>query len=119
VVVTLENDGHKYMTSLPLQVPQRLRNLAHVVSAYNICLRLEKSLQETANGGQDVGKNLIYIRILGYLEHYVPTDRGLKTVVYEITSSANDSALLEVGQMYYNHYIRACTFASLLIQCAI
>jgi hypothetical protein len=107
------------MTSLPLEVPPRLQNLPHVVSAYNICLRLEKSLQKTADGGQDVGKKLIYIRILGYLVHHVPTDRGLKTVVYKITSSTNDSALLEVEKMYFNHYIRACTFESLLIQYAI
>ncbi|KAF8968556.1 hypothetical protein BDZ97DRAFT_1799021 [Flammula alnicola] len=50
---------------------------------------------------------MIYIRILGYLIHYVPTGRGLKTVVEEISSCADDSALLTVGQMYYDHYIRA------------
>jgi len=37
----------------------------------------------------------------------VPTDRGLKTVVEEIGSSQDDSALLAVGKMYFDHYIRA------------
>ena len=60
-----------------------------------MCLRLENSLQEATNGDRDVGKNLIYIRIMGYhLIHHVPTDQGLKTVVYEISSTISDSALL-------------------------
>ncbi|KXN80608.1 hypothetical protein AN958_09646 [Leucoagaricus sp. SymC.cos] len=95
------------MTSLPPKVPHRLRDVAHVVSAYGICLRLEKSLQLAANKGDNVGNNLIFIRILGYLIHYVPTDRGLKTVIQEIVSCVDESALLLVGKMYYDHYIRA------------
>jgi len=94
------------MTSLPSEVPKRLRNVAHVVSAYNICLRLEKSLQ-AIDQGEDVGQNMINIRILGYLIHFVPTDQGLRTVVQEISSCKDDSALLAVGKMYYDHYIRA------------
>lgn len=74
------------MTSLPPEVPSRLRHLAHVVSAYNICLTLEKSLQNAIDMGEDVGQDIINIRILGYLVHFVPTDRGLKTVVQEISS---------------------------------
>ncbi|KJA16259.1 hypothetical protein HYPSUDRAFT_147992, partial [Hypholoma sublateritium FD-334 SS-4] len=46
-------------------------------------------------------------RILGYLIHYVPTERGLKMVVEEICSCDDDSALLVVGKMCYDHYIRA------------
>ena len=107
------------MTSLPSQLPPRLQDNPHVVSAYNICLKLERSLQEATDGRQGIETNVVYIRILGYLIHHVPTDRGLRTVVHEIVSCSDDSALLEVGKMYYNHYIRACTFASLLIQCAI
>jgi len=91
---------------LPSQLPPRLHS-PHVVSAYNICLKLERSFQEATDGRQDVKKNIVYIRILGYLIHHVPTDRGLRTVVHEIVSCADDSALLEVGKMYYNHYIRA------------
>lgn len=72
-----------------------------------ICLRLEKSLQQAADKGEDVGKSMINIRILGYLIHFVPTDQGLKTVVEEISSCKDDFALLNVGKMYYDHYIRA------------
>ena len=100
-----------------LQLPPRLQSKPHVVSAYNICLKLEKFLQEAADGGQDVWRNIVYIRILGYLIHHVPTDRELRTILQEIVSCKDDTALLGVGRMYYDS-IR-CAFANLLfIQCA-
>ncbi|KAF8965403.1 hypothetical protein BDZ97DRAFT_1998394, partial [Flammula alnicola] len=46
----------------------------------------------------------------GSLAFLYTTDPGLKTVVEEISSCTIDSALLAVGQIYYDHYIRACTF---------
>lgn len=98
------------MTSLPPKVAQSLQDVAHVLNAYDTCLRLEECLQLAAEKDDDVANNLIFIRILGYLIHYAPTARGLKTVVEEISSCADDSALLVVGKMYYDHYIRACTF---------
>ena len=107
------------MTSLPPEVPQRLRHLVHVVNAYNICLRLELSLQIAIDKGEGVGQDMIFIRILGYLIHFVPTDQGLKAVVQEISSCNDSAALLTVGKMYYDHYIRACTLLSLLVQLAV
>ena len=103
------------MSSLPQELPHRLRDIAHaqVVTAYNICLVLEKSLQQAIERGEDSGNSLMYVRILGYLIHYVPTEQGLKTVAEEITSSSNDSDLLQLGKMYFDHYIRACTFPRL------
>ncbi|KAF8059914.1 hypothetical protein FPV67DRAFT_1708679 [Lyophyllum atratum] len=95
------------MTSLPRQVPQRLQHLANVVSAYDICLRLEESLERAVNNGDDVGNNQVYVRILGYLMHYAPTDPGWKRVVEEINSCVDDSSVLAVGQMYYDDYISA------------
>ena len=103
------------MTSLPSRVPSRLQDLAHVVSAYDMCLRLEKALQSRMDNGEKIGNKLVYIRILGYLIHLVPGDRGLKTVVEEISSCHGEPALLAVGQMYYDHYIRACKFIKLLL----
>ena len=50
------------MTSLPPEVPKRLRDIADVVSAYNICLAYEKSLQLAIDNGDDVGNKQIYIR---------------------------------------------------------
>ena len=97
-------------TSLPPElVPSRLRHLAHVVSAYNICLRLEKSLQNAIDKGEDVGQDIIIIQILGYLVHFVPTDRGLKKVVQEISSCEDEFTLFAVGKMYYDHYIPKST----------
>jgi len=97
------------MTSLPLKVPKRFRDIADVVNAYDVCLRLEKSLKLAVDKGDYVGNAQIYIRILGYLIHYVPTDQGLKNIIEEINSCADDSALFDAGKMYYDHYIRACT----------
>jgi hypothetical protein len=34
----------------------------------------------------------------------------LKNIIEEISSCTDDSALLDVGKMYYDHYIRACAF---------
>ncbi|KAG5635286.1 hypothetical protein H0H81_011824 [Sphagnurus paluster] len=94
------------MTSLPPTVPARLQRVAHAVRAYNKCLRIEKSLQQAIDNGEKVGNGMIYVRILGYLIHHVVTDEGMKAVVYEITSCVTDRDLLEVGKMYFNHYIR-------------
>ncbi len=65
--------------------------------------------------GEKIGDDLVYIRILGYLIHLVPGDRGLKTVVEEIGSCNGEPALLDLGKMYYDHYIRACKFIKPLL----
>ena len=91
------------MTSLLLEVPKRFQDILDIVTAYDIYLRLEKSLQLAVNKGDDFGNKLIYVRILGYLIHYVPTDQRLENIVKEITSSVDDSALLNVGKIYYDH----------------
>jgi hypothetical protein len=80
-----------------------------------VCLRAEEALEQAPD---DATKkmNMIYLRILGYLVHHVPTDRGLKVVITEIVSCKTDSALFEVGKLYYNHYLRACTFPNLLLK---
>ncbi|KAF8803108.1 hypothetical protein BYT27DRAFT_6743825 [Phlegmacium glaucopus] len=96
------------MTSLSPNVPDRLQDDAHIhaVSAYNICLKVESSLQHAVNNGEDVGNDIIYVRTLGYLIHFVPTDLGLRVVVAEILSAKSDRALLDVGKMYFDHYIK-------------
>ncbi|KDR73312.1 hypothetical protein GALMADRAFT_270137 [Galerina marginata CBS 339.88] len=97
------------MTPLPPKVPERLQDDVHVhaVSAYNICLSVESSLQLAVNNGENVEKDIIYIRILGYLIHFVPTDLGLTVVVAEIFSAKSDRDLLNVGKTYFDHFIRA------------
>ena len=102
------------MTSLPLKVPPTYEYNAHVKSAYDMCLRVEKSLQEASNNGQNVEKDLICIRILGFLVHNIPTDGGLRTFIYELSSTNGDPALLlRTGKLYFNHFIRACKFVPL------
>ncbi|KIM38162.1 hypothetical protein M413DRAFT_420662 [Hebeloma cylindrosporum] len=97
------------MTSLPSEIPERLGKTAEVFSAYDTCLTLEKKLQLAFDKGDDVRDNLIYVRILGYLIHYVPTDQGLESIIEEVRScaDADDSALFDVGKSYYDHFIRA------------
>ena len=107
------------MTPLLPKLPERLQDDAHIdaVSAYNICLRVESSIQQAVNNNENIsGNDIIYIRILGYFIHFVPMDLGLRMVVTEISSAKSDRALLNVGKMYFNHYIRACGFPNLLIQ---
>lgn len=102
------------MAPLPSEVPFGHQENAYIVSVYNMCLRLEKSLEKATIEGRNVEKDLIYVRILGFLVHHVPTDEGLKTVVVEISSTGGDfDPLLRLGKMYFDHYIRACTFSPL------
>ena len=98
------------MGKLPSQVPLRLKNNAYVGSAYSKCLGLEKAIQEKIDGNEDVGRDMIYCRIMGYLIHHAPNDQALRNIVYQIGSCENDEALLKVGKHYYDHFIRACTF---------
>ncbi|KDR83077.1 hypothetical protein GALMADRAFT_221057 [Galerina marginata CBS 339.88] len=95
------------MTSLPANVPERLQSNPHAVSAYNICLEREVSLQLAVDNGDNIGKDLIYIRILGYLIIYVPTPTALHTIVVEVVSARENRAIFDLGQMYYDHYLRA------------
>ena len=107
------------MTSLPPEVPERLRYIAEIISAYNTCLILENTLQLAVDKGEDVSlrNKLVYVRILGYLIHYVPTNQGLKNTAKEISSCTDDSTLLDVGRIYYDQFIRACTFPNLGLTC--
>ncbi len=102
------------MTSLPPNAPDRIENVPRLEEAYNVCLEQERSLQSTTEKGGHIGNDLVYIRILGYLLHLVPGEQGLKTVVEEINSCIEDSALIAFGQMYYDHYIKARQSSNLL-----
>jgi hypothetical protein len=113
------------MPPLPAELPEWLRGHrkhAEIASAYAICVRLEERLQEevfTSRGAprreRDDNK-LICCRILGYFIYYPPTSQAIKTIVYEVVSSKDDEALLKVGEMYFNHFIRPCTSAGSLLR---
>lgn len=103
------------MAALPEQVPERLQNNSHIVDAYKICLNLERSLQNDIDKEKSlkVERSIIYYRILGYLIHFLPTPHGINDVCTSIVSCADDSALLDLGKMYFDGYIRACMFRHL------
>ncbi|KIJ23301.1 hypothetical protein M422DRAFT_196102, partial [Sphaerobolus stellatus SS14] len=73
-----------------------------------MCLKLEKALQDEIDAGHDVGRSMIYCRILGYLLLHAPSDKAFSVVRREIDACEEKSdRLLQVGAIYYDHYIRA------------
>ncbi|KAJ3508189.1 hypothetical protein NLJ89_g5889 [Agrocybe chaxingu] len=80
-------------TLLPLEVPERVGHVEHVVSAYNICLHNEKEIMD--NVAQRPPEEL------------KKADTGLKTVVQEISSCTDIESFLALGQSYLDHYVRA------------
>ena len=102
-----------FMTSLPAEAPPNVQGLTDVVEAYGICLQLQSALQRAINIGKNIGNDMIYIRILGYLIHYPATDEQLRMVSRQIISANDNISLLQIGQSYFSHYIRACAFTTL------
>jgi hypothetical protein len=106
------------MTSLPPKAPEKYKDhprFPDIVSAYNHCLMAERALQGVDKGVSDLGKKLIYIRILGYLIHHLPRVEGVLNLKQEIVSAhqVGGTALFDIGKWYLDHYIRACTFPNL------
>jgi hypothetical protein len=99
------------LSELPTNIKVHLRYACyeHIASTYTLCLELEKAVQSRIDANEVVGRDMIYCRILGYLLLHPPTDRAAKTVQFDISSCKGDQAMLNVGQMYYDHFIRACT----------
>ncbi|KIJ30487.1 hypothetical protein M422DRAFT_36550 [Sphaerobolus stellatus SS14] len=99
------------MSNLPSQLPRNLQEFAHAVSAYNSCLHLESTIQTDIDGMHDVNqsrRSMIYCRILGYFLIYAPSDQARRTIELEIVSCKNKrDALLELGELYYGHFILA------------
>ena len=69
--VTVIFKCHKHeqvrMTSSPSQLPPRLRDDPYVVSAYNICLKLERSFQEPLMEGRTLRKTSFTFEFSGIL----------------------------------------------------
>ncbi|KAF9555090.1 hypothetical protein CPC08DRAFT_592999, partial [Agrocybe pediades] len=49
---------------------------------------------------------LVYIRILGYLLHFIPSRTGLDCLAREIEECKSDDDLLQLGQMYCDQFLR-------------
>jgi len=104
------------MTSLPRQLPARLSPSPQLKSAYIRCLLLESKIQseiatkKTAKDRNELSEHLFYCRVLGHLLHHAPKDAARKHVLEEIESCNGDAELIQLGKMYFDHFIRACTY---------
>jgi len=99
------------MSKLPLftELPQRILDDPYTKRAYTQCLNLEEAVQRRMDAKQDVGRSMIYCRILGYLLIHPPNDQARARVRREILSVKTDQTMLDLGQRYFDHFIRACT----------
>jgi len=107
------------MTSLPRQLPARLSSSPQLKSAYTLCLLLESKIQseiatkKTAKDRNELSEHLIYCRVVGYLLHHAPNDvaRGqVRTEIVSCNGANGDAKLIQLGKMYFDHFIRACTY---------
>ena len=95
-------------TTLLPQLPIQILELSpDIRNAYPIILRFEKSAQ-THSDSKKRSTLLIYARILGYLSSYGPSDEARKVVAKEVVSCMTEVALENTGNLYLNHYVRAC-----------
>ncbi|KIL56271.1 hypothetical protein M378DRAFT_28352 [Amanita muscaria Koide BX008] len=103
------------MPSTPLLslVPSRVQHRAGALSAYDMLLRLEKSIladigsPANKNAREEADRSLLYCRIVGHFFHHVPSDAGLAHIVREVSSMAGDKQkLLDLGKLYYDHALR-------------
>lgn len=98
---------------LPPQLPENLQTRANIVSAYDLCLNLERGILEETKSERDSERSLVLCRILGYLLYYIPMDVGQENVALEIHSCSRDrKGLLQLGETYLDHFIRPCTFST-------
>ncbi|KAI5995279.1 hypothetical protein F5J12DRAFT_896501 [Pisolithus orientalis] len=87
---------------------------ASIVNTYNIILRLEKAIQGEIDSGKKMEKQMIYCQILGYLFHHFPGRQLNDDFVREIsTISSDDEKLLELGQHFYQFFMRLCASSKL------
>lgn len=94
------------------ELPPRYHNSPSIFGAYPQILKLEKSEQATYNrnpSNEQSKKRLVYIRLLGYIILEGPSDEARVTVALEVNAcSGDEEKMLDIGQLYFNHFIRAC-----------
>jgi hypothetical protein len=93
---------------LPHTLPSRY-DLAHTIrGAYAILREYEDGMIE--GGAPDTSKELIYVRILGYLLLYGPDDIAQANVAREVVAAfaKGKSSVFDLGKFYLDHYIRCC-----------
>ena len=111
-------DGHIAGTPLP-ELPPCFHDYPSILDAYPQILSLERNEQAAYSHDPSAcgGKRLINTRILGYLILEGPSNQARTAVAQEVNScNGDEEKLLAIGQLYFDHYIRACKhifFASL------
>ena len=81
----------------------------NVVHAYKRCRAVEKDVMERGESERD----LVDVRILGYLLVFAPTDAALAHVTAAINSTAGDDAsLIRLGSFYDDYWIRTYMLVS-------
>ncbi|KAF4609700.1 hypothetical protein D9613_012064 [Agrocybe pediades] len=103
------------MTSLPSNLPKANQAIPEYDSVYKTCLRVERALskllaEKNHEQKTQLTTDLIYIRILGYLLHFIPSHTGLDSLARQIKECSGDNDLLQLGQMYYDKYLRPFRF---------
>ncbi|KAI6030002.1 hypothetical protein EDC04DRAFT_3065675 [Pisolithus marmoratus] len=94
------------MPALPPTL-ESYRDQPSVLSAYNICLRLQKRIQCAIDSGKDMTKEMMYCRVLGSLFHHLPAPAVNGDLVRSVTTiSSDDEKLLELGKFFYEHFIK-------------
>jgi len=107
------------MSKLPLltELPQRILDDPYTKSVYTQCLGLEKVVQSRIDAKQDVGRSMIYCRILGYLLIHAPNDQARAKVRRDIVSATTDQAMLDLGAKIFRSfrkivYVHSCVHCS-------
>ncbi|KAF4609697.1 hypothetical protein D9613_012063 [Agrocybe pediades] len=103
------------MTSLPSNLPEASQAIPEYDPVYKTCLRVERALskllaEKNHEQKTQLTTELIYIRILGYLLHFIPSRTGLDSLARQIKECSSDNDLLQLGQMYYDQYLRPFVF---------
>lgn len=104
---------------LPIELPTRPSLSAMVRGAYSVILEFEK--KQTAIWNQSPGdgsrrKNLMWVRVVGYLLLEGPSDRARIAVALEVNSCAGDGEkIIAIGKYYCDYYLCACKLSMFLL----
>ena len=100
------------------ELPPSFHNSPSILGAYPQILNLERKEQAaySRSPSDDRSKRLIYARILGYLILKGPSTLAGIAVALEVNAcSGDEEKMLAIGQLYFDHYIRACKLQSVCL----
>jgi hypothetical protein len=76
--------------------------------AYQKCIALE-SRAPTLPKSSPPG--VVVARLLGYL--LVHSENGRQTLARDIADASDDAALIDLGRLYVNHFVKVCTYSAI------